>query len=81
VPTRLPDGKVPRAGGLYGQEKSSDSAELYDPDARDFAPAGSMTVSRATHLAVLLDDGRVMVMGGEGGSGGSLASAEVYSEQ
>jgi streptogramin lyase/N-acetylneuraminic acid mutarotase len=54
------------------------SAELYDPAATRWSSAASMNVSRAIATATLLNDGRVLVAGGEDSSGNALASAELY---
>ena len=93
--TLLRDGKVLIAGGstnadAYGRDALA-SAELYDPAAGKFTPAGSMTTARAGATATLLHDGRVLIAGGlgcrtqkcspenvYGAGGGALASAELY---
>lgn len=74
----LVDGRVLVAGGEncggYGSEVISceilDSAELYDPATGRFSPAGSIGESGGT--ATLLNDGRVLVVGGGDGT------AELY---
>jgi len=43
-----------------------------------FFPAGSLNVSRGGHAAVLLDDGRVLVVGGISAGGDYVAEAELY---
>ncbi len=81
--TLLNNGKVLIAGGgttswPYGPLAT---AELYDPDTGTFAlTAGSMTTARSIHAAVLLQDGRVLLVGGQACSlpGCGLASAEIY---
>jgi len=65
--TLLNDGKVLIAGGeeiFAGVQRGISKAELYDPAAGVFAPAGSMTIARAFHTATLLADGRVLIAGG-----------------
>ena len=65
--TLLPSGKVLIAGGQYYAGtywQSLDSAELYDPSAGTFAPTGTMTVGQSNHTATLLQNGRVLIVGG-----------------
>lgn len=50
------------------------TAELYDPSNGTWSPTGSMNDARAQpHTATLLNDGRVLVVGGSSGT-----SAEIY---
>ena len=89
--TLLPDGTVLITGGesevcsgagcrVSGGEAS---AEIYDPRTGTFATAGNMTSRREWHAATLLNDGRVLIVGGLDWAGlGApflpLATAEVY---
>jgi hypothetical protein len=50
------------------------TAELYDPPSGTWLPAGSLNESHWAHVAVRLDDGRVLVAGG----GRYSADAELY---
>jgi hypothetical protein len=52
-------------------------AELYDPSTGMFTPTGAMNTARFLHTATLLNNGIVLVAGGNGGSA-VLASAELY---
>ena len=81
--TLLPNGKVLLAGGTRSTSLSVPSvtlagAELYEPDAGRFSPAGDMTTARRLHTATLLADGRVLIAGGYGTAGGAVASTELY---
>src|SRR5271170_2652390 len=79
--TLLPNGKVLVAGGVYSTPPIPTtpffdflaSAELYDPATRSFTPTGDMGTHRAFHTAVLLANGKVLIVGG-----GYSASAELY---
>ena len=41
-------------------------AEVWDPTDMSFTKTGSLNIPRADHQAILLNDGRVLVMGGIG---------------
>lgn len=87
--TLLNDGRVLVTGGISTERPSGTrytytdtylaSAELYDHAAGAFSLTGSMTAPRAGHTATLLDDGRVLIAGGNAEPGSSVvASAELY---
>lgn len=65
--TLLPDGRVLIVGGHRGRREAMEvhaSAEIYDPVTRRFEPAGQLATPRHKHDAVLLANGRVLVLGG-----------------
>jgi N-acetylneuraminic acid mutarotase len=87
--TLLSNGKVLVAGGLLvttdGFQTSRvevASAELYDPVANTWSPAGNLLTPRDGHTATLLPNGKVLVAGGEvliaGGASTVTGSAELY---
>ncbi len=84
--TLLPDGTVLITGGETGNSDNLvdlNSAELYDPANGTFTlTTGSMTTVRSSHMAALLNDGTVLIAGGEAPSGtvnnATLSSAETY---
>jgi galactose oxidase-like protein len=88
--TLLRSGKVLVAGGWIESPnpEATSSAELYDPTTGHWTVTGSMKSGRASHAAVLLRSGKVLVVGGTApGEGaappseppfGAMASAEVY---
>jgi Galactose oxidase, central domain len=79
---RLRDGRVLICGGTATGEIGGvlSSAELYDPVARTLTPTGSMTVPRTGQTITMLQDGRVLLTGGDQNTGfrSQLASAEIY---
>jgi Cep192 domain 4/Galactose oxidase, central domain len=86
--TLLNNGKVLIAGGFGGETPASNSppngilasAELYDPTTGTFTLTASLNVDRFNHTASLLNNGTVLIAGGQGGAGSSeLASADLYS--
>jgi hypothetical protein len=82
--TRLHSGKVLATGLRWPSFDSAPLAvaELYDPATNRWSRAGSMNVVRKGARAILLGDGRVLVVGGANEAGqdqpSSLISAEVY---
>ena len=76
--TLLNNGMVLIAGGSGGgQGVAADltSAELYNPATGTFTPTGSLNAGRAVHTATLLNNGMVLIAGG---NLPPLASAELY---
>ncbi len=61
----LPDGRVLITGGYSPDGTWSVRAELYDPATETFSATGPMTRPRAGHSAVLLANGKVLLVGGE----------------
>jgi N-acetylneuraminic acid mutarotase len=79
--TLLTDGRVLVSGGIDWYTDSGKVyalAELYDPATGKWTPTGSLNAARNNHRAVLLDDGRVLAVGGYGKRDALLASAELY---
>jgi hypothetical protein len=69
--TRLRDGRILVVGGRSNNCTgrcpvfSLNSAEIYDPATNSFQPTGALKIGRYNHTATLLDDGRVLIIGGE----------------
>lgn len=80
--TLLPDGRVLIAGGERIDDDGFDialsSAEIYDPATGKFRMTGSLKVARKHHTATLLNNGEVLIAGGENNNGHALQSAELY---
>jgi N-acetylneuraminic acid mutarotase len=86
--TTLHDGSVLLTGGTEGADSlfggNTDSAILYLPSGK-WVSAGHMSVARGGHTALLLGDGRVLVLGGQsraaaplGQTQAPLATAEIF---
>lgn len=58
----LAEGTVLTAGGLFGNNASPNSAELYGPSTGIFTAIGNMAAARS--LATLLNNGKGLVSGG-----------------
>jgi N-acetylneuraminic acid mutarotase len=83
IAAALADGRVLVAGGLtYGPVSQivTNGAEIYDPAADAWAGVASMIRTRRAAGAVVLADGRVLVVGGASSvsSGSPHADGEVY---
>ena len=77
--TLLLDGNVLLAGGVGGsnQDQVLSASQLYDPASQVWTTAGNMHSPRAGHSAMLLADGRVLVVGGKDATS-PVATAELY---
>ena len=79
--TLLANGKVLIAGGADQDQTGTGlaSAELYDPGTGTFTETGSMAVGRFMHTATLLQNGKVLIVGGAVTSASDpVATAEIY---
>ncbi len=79
--TLLDDCRVLVTGGGSGNLTSPSalsSAEAYDFGQQTFGSVGNMTRQRAFHTATKLDDGRVLLVGGNNSSGLVTATAERF---
>jgi len=74
--TVLPSGKVLVTGGCTASDCSTHTvvSELYDPISNTWSTTGSLSTARAYQTAVLLKTGKVLVIGGSGGT----TSCEIY---
>lgn len=82
--TLLANGKVLITGGMGREGSGGDNelalVDLYDPQSDSWVRAGRMATARMLNTATLLQDGRVLVLGGAGGSRsrGVLKTAEIF---
>ncbi len=91
--TLLPSGKVLIAGGYQGNgyghpsgfysfngpgNVSLDRCEVFDPATETFSMASPMRTGRFWQRAVLMNDGRVLVIGGVNATHNGLTSCEFY---
>jgi N-acetylneuraminic acid mutarotase len=82
--TLLQDGRILLVGGAWnaggGYLFIWNQAEVFDPSTRAWSPVGGMSTPRASHTAVQLSDGTVLVAGGRTNNSPLVitASAEVY---
>jgi len=77
----LDDGRVLIFGGLTyvsGSQDVADSAEVYTPSSNTFATVPHMVQHRMLHVASLLPDGQVLIVGGIGQYGQYIANAEIF---
>jgi hypothetical protein len=79
---RLADGRILRTGGMEminaeGQQRPA-PAEIIDPAGGSITVVGPMAHQRSFNTATLLEDGRVLLTGGDVGDSGPTASAELF---
>jgi len=80
--TLLPNGQVLVVGGSANLASwpppALASAEVYNPSTGTWKTTGSLKTGRYSHMAVLLPNGKVLVVGGEMTSGAYTPSTELY---
>jgi hypothetical protein len=79
----LQDGRVLIAGGytLTGSPAfitDASTYEIYDPSTGLFTSAGTMREPRAFHTATLLNDGRVLITGGQDSFSNATDATETF---
>jgi len=57
------------------------TAEIYDSGSKQFTPTGSMAGARMQHTSTVLEDGRVLIVGGRDVANTELATAEIYAPE
>ena len=78
--TRAGDGSVVVLGGSRGGGVLSTSVDRFNPVTRTFSHIGDMATGRSGHRAVRLQNGRILVAGGQTGTSGA-PFAELVDEQ
>ena len=81
--TLMKDGRVLIVGGYRGRPEGEMVGRnlIYDPRSNAISEAGRLQFDRMNHKAVLLRDGRVLIVGGTAGRGPSVQTAEIYAPQ
>jgi N-acetylneuraminic acid mutarotase len=74
-----PSGLVLVAGGIVDtSDNATNTCALYDPMSQTWGMTSAMSVTREQHVAITLDDGRVLVAGGYGLFNTLWSSAEIF---
>ena len=78
--TRLADGRVVITGGTENGTSHFTSIDIYDPATGTTTAGAPMTYGRYGHSAILLNDGRLLIVGGlgEGSTGAEVPQIELY---
>lgn len=77
----LANGKVLLSGGATGSFTTPQlhaSAEVYDPVARTFAAVAPLATARGYHKSALLQNGKVLIVGGSDLTSTAFATAALY---
>ncbi|MDH5388643.1 MAG: hypothetical protein OEY06_09355 [Gammaproteobacteria bacterium] len=78
--TMISGGKMLVTGGRSSMANADilASSEIYDPAADTWTSSGDMRHTRNFHTATALTDGRILIAGGQGTDGKSVATLELY---
>lgn len=81
--TRLKDGRILITGGHQGrraQMRIYAGTEIFDPSKNEFTKGADLTIKRHKHDAVLLENGKVLIVGGsdERDSRGAYQTTELF---
>jgi D-alanyl-D-alanine carboxypeptidase len=83
--TQLKSGEILIVGGATKIEQNPNTgppltavSELFEPASMSFKPIGSLAIARYFHSAVLLPDGKVLIVGGASQKGVPVQTAELY---
>ncbi len=79
--TLLSDGRILVAGGVTASFDNSAQAAIFDPAASpgsQWLSADNLVAARSRHLASLLPNGQVLVLGGHDEDGNQISSAELF---
>ena len=77
--TLMQDGRVLVVGGTIRSGpgiSATERVEIFDPQTNSWTEASPLEFDRSSHMAQLLDDGRVLVAGGGGGEDGAHPGAD-----
>lgn len=76
----LPDGRVMVAGGAHGlpdRHRYRNTVEIYDPITGRWSPVGNLNIARDNANVVQMQDGRILLIGGESAED-SVKTTEMY---
>jgi N-acetylneuraminic acid mutarotase len=78
--TLLANGKVLAAAGFNNEPVnfSQRSAELFNPATENWSPTADLNTARGNHKATLLEGGKVLISGGNGGGSPATRSSELF---
>jgi hypothetical protein len=78
--TQMPDGRVFVVGGACGSGPSGiqDKTEFFDPSTLTWIPTADLPEVREAHTTTLLKNGKILIVGGDGGDIPRYDSALIY---
>jgi hypothetical protein len=74
---KMTDGRVLITGGTISGTETA-QVYIFDPSTNTYSAATSMITARRLHEIVMLNNGNIMVLGGETGAGTQISACEIY---